>query len=328
LTISQGELIMALRTTTNSILASSSGSKDNRPTLKEILLDFKVDKAHPQNVHKVRLIGEPIVYLEYSAKKKDYDDLDEKGRPKEVNVPFPDAEFNNSFTRIGHDDSSQCDWAKAGYISSKKYAQNCIERYPDGTFAIKILNKGATVFKPLAQWENGQVQENVESGDKNTVFLGGKIAPMVKVTADYAESKPGKVEYTVNIPSKEYELTEDEIAALMALNPLTPEQIQDAREYYEAKRTQNPYLPPFEPFFVAGHNLFNIFKYTPVKTEARSSYGQQRSSAVVEIDNDDLDLSAPAPTPATGKVGRPSKASQTATVFTDVVEDKEDDWDL
>jgi len=329
---------MAIRTTTNSILSSNTNSsnKANRLTLKEILLDFKVDPAHQQNIHKVRLIGEPIVYLEYSAKKKDYDNLDEKGRPTEISVPFPDADINNSFTRIGHDDPSQCDWAKEGYISSKKYAQNCVERYPDGTFAVKILNKGATVFKPMAQWENGQIQENVESGESNTVFLGGRKAPMVKITAEYNGTKPGKVEYTVNIPSKEYELTDEEISELLSLNPQTPEQIAQAREEYNEKRKQNPYLPVFEDFFVGGHNLMNIFKYTPIKTEAKDSAGSTQSRAAVEtVDiDDDLSLST-TPEPVTPKVsstvkpgpGRP-KATPAATVFTEVAEDDEDSWDL
>jgi len=336
---------MATRTTTNSILSSNSGSNNlaNRPTLKEILLDFKVDAAHQQNIHKIRLVGEPIVYLEYSAKKKDFDNLDDKGRPTEISVPFPDSEINQSFTRIGHDDPSQCEWAKAGYISSKKYAQNCIERYADGTFAVKIINKGATVFKPMAQWENGQLQENVESGESNTVFLGGRKAPMVKVTADYAPTKPGKVEYTVNIPSKEYELTEDEIKTLMALNPQTSEQLKEAREDYEVKRSKNPYLPLFEDFFVGGHNLLNIFKYTPPKTgtSGTSNSGQSRTEtsnvATITVDNDDdLTLSATANTthepvsePTTSHRGRPKTVSAaTATVFEDIVEDEKDEWEL
>ena len=327
---------MALRTNTHSILSANSASSNkdgSRTTLKEILLDFKVDATHQQNVHKVRMVGEPIVYLAYSAKKKDYDNLDEKGRPKEINVPFPDADFNSSFTRIGNDDVSQCDWAKLGYISNKKYAQNCIERYPDGTFAVKILNKGATVFKPMAQWENSQVQSNVVEGEKEVVFLGGRSAPFVWITADFAPSKPGSVEYTVNVKNKNADLTEDEIDALLALSQQTPEQIKEARDVYEERRALNPYLPEFEDFFVGGHNILNIFKYTPIRTEARSNTAptptsipvSAPTSVSVPVDEDeDLELAPVAP----AKQPKQSKTPVAAAVFADAADEEEDDWGI
>ena len=160
---------------------------------------------------------------------------------------------------------------------------------------------------------------------------------MVKITADYAPTKPGKVEYTVNIPSKEYELTDDEITALLNLSVQTPEQLAESRADYEAKRAQNPYLPVFEDYFVSGHNLLNIFKYTPEKRTGNTSMSNQTSSVVVvENENDDdLSLTAPAQereiapnVQPSGKLGRPKASVAPVAVFESTTEDDVDEWGL
>lgn len=311
---------MATRQTNEQILSSNS----NGGSLSDLLVALKPGPNEKDKVAvRLRMIGEPIVYWEYNARIRDYDTVDDKGRPTQKDVPFPDATKRKSLTRIGHDDPEKCEWKKMGYIGSKKYAQNCIMRHEDGTWSIKILNKGATVFKPMAEWENGRVTEKFEDGIENlTTFLGGLTAPEVRVIAHRDSKAPGRVRYEVNILTRETTLTEEEIKALGEIYSPNAEEMAKCRKAYEERKASDRRLPDFEEFFEQGHNLQNIFKYTPPILDDEPAQAQTTSTATVHV---------PDETESQEEAAESTDASSTqamASVFSNLGEEEPDDWEL
>jgi hypothetical protein len=288
---------MAQRMNNSNILANNN---NNGLTFRDIILDTKPDPRTGKTSKKVRLIGEPIGYMEYSARTKDATDLNEKGYPKIKAKDFPDKDQRKALTRIGNDDPEKCYWAKNGYIGSRKFAQNCLERLEDGTYSVRILNKGATVFKPLAEWQSGKLEEKLEDdSDDICTFLGGRIAPEARVTCHMDPKAPGGVRYEVNILSKNKELTEEEIEALKAAGCPSDEDLKKYRKEYEERMEGDPYLPPFEDFFEYGHNLRNIFKYTPPAIDSDDDEDDKPASKTpkaksAHVDDDEED-EAPRP---------------------------------
>lgn len=332
---------MAMKATNQKILA---GGGNNNLSFKDIIVDLKPDSRTGKTTRKLRLIGEPIIYMEYSARTRDTKNLDDKGRPTIKVLPFPDADLKKSITRIGHDDPEQCYWAQNGYIGSKKYAQNCLERQEDSTFLVKILNKGATVFKPLAEHENGSLQEREEDGVEDAcTFLGGRTAHDIRVTCHKDSQAPGGVKYEVHVGKKQSIITDEEIQALAESYTPSAEEMKQYRAEYEERMSDDPRLPEFEDFFEYGHNLRAIFKYTPPadsepssansnddeeeERPAKTKASTKASAKAIVVEDEDEDSDA---TAKSGAKSSPQSAPKTNNVFSNLnsAEDDDDNWDL
>ncbi len=319
---------MLKRVSTSSMMNIKAPSSGNSfPKLSDILVNLSV-KNNPVVERKLKLVGDPIGFLEYTDKVYV---PGEKG--KTVRVPFPDADLNKSFNRIGHDDPSLCPWKKAGYISTLQFAQNCLEQQEDGTWVPKILKKGKSIFQELAKWQSGRLKD-LEDLDEDEIenfitHLGTRRSFPVRIIAK-ATGKEGplSVEYEVSVASKELKLTDEMIESLRKAGEPNLDKLNAERKAYETDRKTDPSMPPWEDFFVYGYDLEKIFKHTPIKS-AQASEEAETSTYVVKpakeeavvaepvvvVVEDELDFSAPA---------KKAAAKKPPVV---VVEDDDDDED-
>ena len=181
----QLEKIMIKRVSASQMVAqqaASSAPRNSFPRLQDILVNLSV-KDSPKVVRRLKLIGDPYMFIEYTDKVYvPNPGNDPSLRGKTMKVPFPDAHLNKSFNRIGNDDVTQCPWKKMGYIGNVQYAQNVIEKQEDGTWEVKILKKGKSIFNRIAEQtiQNYEDQEN-EDGDGR--HYGTRNSPCVKITA-------------------------------------------------------------------------------------------------------------------------------------------------
>jgi len=264
------------------------------PKLKDILVDLSV-KNSPKVVRKLRLVGPAMEFSEIQDKKRI------QGGKGTERVPFPDAHKNSSPTRIGHDDPSKCPWREMGYIPSRRFAQRCLEEQEDGTWVHKILVKGPAVFDFFFDWEEGRRTE----GDPDIpCFLGGDVAPPVKIQAILDQSKLGDVDYKVFDVPKDMPLTEELINLLRKVNEPSADDMNAFRNDYMSDYENDPSMPEWRDYFEYGHDIRRIFKFTPpiedapedasedsVENEKVSSNTQSESvSASSESVDTDLDL--------------------------------------
>jgi len=243
---------------------------------------ISVSKENPEVTRKLRLIGLPYNFLEYSARKRNPDDP-----TKPFDVPFPDAEDNKNYTRIGHDDPDQCPWRRLGYLAAKKSAVRVLEEQPDKTWKPKILCKGPTIFNEFAKWQANRELANEDKEDGETdlnVFLGGDKAPIVQIKATRNTDKPGGVEYFVAINPKESALTEAMIASLKSSYEPKADKLNALRAEYEEARENDPSMPEWRDYFEYGFDIDNIFKHTPLIEKLNDSS---------DTDSPELDLSEP-----------------------------------
>jgi hypothetical protein len=267
----------------------NSSEYSDLPKLGDILVNLSV-KNSPKVVRTLRLVGMPIDFWEYNAKKRVFGKKGEKvmcedGKVRDAGgsyeMPFPDADKNNKITRIGLSDSEgnkskECLWYKAGYIGSKKYAIRCLEKQDDGTWVPKILCKGPSIFDEFSKWElsrHTDRDEALASGETFdfSTFLGGDKAPTVKVQAVADSSKLGGVGYTVLIGSKDVELKEDLINLLRAVREPSADELNNLRSEYNADREENDSMPEWRDYYEYSFDLNRIFKYTPPVGESTSS---------------------------------------------------------
>jgi hypothetical protein len=321
---------MLKRVSTSSMMNIKAPSTGNSfPKLSDILVNLSV-KNNPVVERKLKLVGDPIGFLEYTDKVYV---PGEKG--KTVRVPFPDAELNKSFNRIGHDDPSQCPWKKAGYISTLQFAQNCLEQQEDGTWVPKILKKGKSIFQELAKWQSGRLKD-LEDLDEDEVdsfitHLGTRRSFPVRIIAK-ATGKEGplSVEYEVSVASKELKMTDEMVESLRKAGEPDPDHLAAERKSYEADRKSDTSMPPWEDFFAYGYDLQKIFKHTPVKS-AQVAVESETSTYVVKAPKEEvvevvpvveieeeLDFSAPA---------KKAAAKKPPVVIVEDDDDEEDDVD-
>lgn len=245
------------RTTYKSIISNNSNKNYQAlPKLADILVNLSV-KSTPKVTRKLRLIGVPIEFVEYSDKKRV---TGEKG--KTVQVPFPDVNLNSNYSRIGHPDPSQCPWKSLGYVGARKFAQACLEEQTDGSWKPKILCKGPSIFNEFAKWELGRAEENDNS---ISLHLGGLDAPTVKIQATFDNSKLGDVDYKVFVSSKDMNLSENYINELRSIREPSADELSALRQEYEDDQREYTDLPEWQDFFEYGYDLRRIFKFTPLK---------------------------------------------------------------
>jgi hypothetical protein len=285
------------RVTYKSATERKSSQYQDLPKLKDILVDLKVTKENPKVVRKLRLIGTAMQFIEYTAKMR-IDKDKQVGAKYFEEVPFPDAEENKSYSRIGHDNPSQCPWKKMGYIGTKKYAVKVLEEQEDGKTQIpKILCKGPSVFNEFFNWELGRAEENEDNDTQLSTSLGGKIAPQVKITATYVPDKLGNVEYKVHVSSKDMEITEDFVNILRAVREPSADELNRLRAEYMEESEEDPSLPEWHDWYEFSHDIRRIFQYTPPKNEATDSSSDieeeeeidEKSSQEEDIDIENLD---------------------------------------
>jgi hypothetical protein len=261
---------MLKRMSTNALLNMKSPTfgGSSFPKLGEILVNLSTKEGAVER--KLKLVGDPIAFLEYTDKVYV---PGQKGKTQRV--PFPDADLNKGFTRIGHEDPAQCPWKAAGYIPTVKFAQNVLEQQVDGAWVPKILKAGKSIFLEFAKWQSGRVNE-LEDLDEDEVdgfitHLGTRRSMMVRVKAiPTGKEPPQSVEYTVTVGSKEIKVTDEMIETLKAAGEPDPKVLEEERNNYNADRAEDPTMPVWEDFFTYGYDLKKIFKFQPIKTNEPS----------------------------------------------------------
>jgi len=253
---------------------NNKGKYADLPKLKDILVDLSVRNT-PKVVRKLRLIGEPMEFMEMQDKIRIPNSKETK------RVPFPDAHKNASPTRIGHDDPSMCPWRKMGYVGARRFAQRCLEEQEDGTWVHKILVKGPSVFDSFFDWELGRREEN--DPDIST-FLGGDNAPPVKIQAIEDKTKLGGVDYRVFVNPKDMELTEDHINLLRVVRVPSADELNSFRTDFNQAREEDPEMPEWRDYFEYGHDIRRIFKHTPPILDENSSKPETQSEQAEEED--------------------------------------------
>ena len=319
------------------------------PKLSEILVNLSVKDLQVGEEKKVRLrlIGDPISFIEYNDKKwiPNPNKLPElKGKTEKV--PFPDAALTKSITRIGHDDPEKCPWKAAGFIGSVKYAQNVLEFDPETkTWNPMILSKGASIFEEFVTYMNGQADFINDLGEAELeelrkegpiyTHLGVRQAPAVTIKAKKTGTRNNDVKYEVVIEPRGVKLTDEMIESLRAVGEPSAEDMAKERAAYAADQENDPSMPEWEDFFAYGYDLMKIYKHTPVKEEqAEAEPEKSTETSELSISQDENDDEAE-PVVAPVKPTKPAKPTAVAAVKETAIkeenpfaEDGEDDEDL
>lgn len=262
---------MLKRMSTNALLnmKSPSAGGNSFPKLGEILVNLSTKDGEVER--KLKLVGDPIAFLEYTDKVYV---PGQKGKTQRV--PFPDAELNKGFTRIGHEDPTKCPWKAAGYIPSMKFVQNVLEQQADGTWVPKVLKAGKSIFLEFAKWQSGRVKELADLDEDEVegfiTHLGTRRSMMVRVIATpTGKEPPQSVEYTVTVSSREVKVTDQMVESLKAAGEPKPEVLEQERDLYNTDRAEDPTMPAWEDFFTYGYDLKKIFKFQPIKVDAATA---------------------------------------------------------
>lgn len=298
---------------------AASAPRTNFPRFQDILVNLSV-KDSPKVVRRMRLIGDPISFIEYTDKVYVPNPTNDPAlRGKTQRVPFPDAELNKSFVRIGHDDPSQCPWKKMGYIGTTTYAQNVLEKQEDGSWEVKVLKKGKSIFGRIAE-QTIQNYEDEENEDGDGRHYGTRNAPCIKITATATGMPaPKSVEYTLYFEGKPTLITDEMVELLRKAGEPSAEDLTRERLNYEADLAEDPNMPEWEDFFAYGYPLTKLFKFSapknaeeevvsasykvspPVETPKAAS----KSAPVAADDDDEEEEFVPAPTPKKKPVAKP-----------------------
>ena len=265
-----GEYIMIRRVSPTRMMQSAAPAQRQQnsfPKLQDILVDLSV-KNTPKVIRKLKLIGDPYMFIEYTDKQYVPNPTNDPSlRGKTVAVPFPDAVLNKKFNRIGHDDPSQCPWKKMGYVGVTQYAQNVLEMQEDGSWEVKILKKGKSIFNKIAQ----DIAENyldATNDDGDGRHYGTRNAQCVRITATATGKQPPlSVEYSVAYDKKPTYIDDDMIELLRKAGEPTTEDLIKERKTYEYDAQEDPYMPAWEDFYSYGYPLNKIFKFDAIRSE-------------------------------------------------------------
>lgn len=289
---------MAKRVTADQILDKSSQQSGTRIDYKETMVQLKAEAG--QDVRTLRLIGFPLKYREHSPNKRGA----EKG--EWIKFPFPDADLNKSFSRICTENEAaygECPWCKMGYKTSTKFAQNVLERQSDGTSKVKILDKGATVFDRIAEFENNNKELNSDNGDNDLcTLLGAEIAHDIKVKVKSTSGGVVNVEYGVVVNPKVTKVTAAEIELIRAAGAPSAEE-------KEAIYADDPEMRDYPEWFLFGHDIAQMKRPQTIRTAQPATPKAEMSLSADDNDDDPFEApSAPVPTPAAKKPKAPAAA--------------------
>lgn len=269
-------------------------SSSDFPKLTDILVGLSVNKQTTSVTRKLRMIGYPIEFIEYNAKKYV---PGEKG--KKVDCPFPDADTNKRITRIGPADKSGI-WAELGYVGSRRFAQKCFELNEDKTWTHKILCKGPSVFEPMFNWEEAR---HTEEDPELSTFLGGENAPIVRIEATYNPDKMGNVDYKILIGSKDQPVTEDMINDMRLIREPSAEDLLAIQEEIEADRENDPTLAAWLPWYEYGHDIEKIFKTSVIESDKEESVNAEEEGMTVVDASEEVFTEVGAPSGETDEAG-------------------------
>lgn len=280
------------RTSAAQIIASASAkpqSGNNYPKWADMMVNLSV-KEQKKVVRKLKLVGEPYEFTEYVDKQYIPNPTNDPAlKGKTVRVPFPDADVKKSFTRIGNDDDPEnCPWKKLGYISTTQYAQNCFEKQDDGSWAVKILKKGKSIFRDIAKEQIDRLS-NEDLDEDDPKHFGTRNSPCVRITAEATGYEgPKSVEYKVGFDPKSTYITDEMIEQLRKVGEPSAEDLKKERDLYNRDRKSDPSLPEWEDFYFYGYPLHKIFKHTPIAgTETETAKAAPKH---VEEDEDETDV--------------------------------------
>lgn len=303
---------MTRRVSATKMVAQSTASSQPRnsfPRLQDILVNLSV-KDSPKIVRRLKLVGDPISFTEYTDKvyiPNPTNDAALKGKTQRV--PFPDADLNRSFVRIGHDDPKQCPWKKMGYVATTQYAQNVLEKQEDGSWEAKILKKGKSIFSRIAE-QTIQNYEDLENEEGDGRHYGTRNSPCVKITATATGNPPPlSVDYTLYFEGKPTYITDEMIELVRKAGEPSLEDLVAERVNYNNDREDDQKMPEWEDFFTYGYPLTKIFKFTvPKNADTEVVTASYKVSPPVEerkpyvkpapvVDEDDEEEFVPAPKP-------------------------------
>lgn len=307
----------------------------NRQSLKDSYVDLKVNKDSTEKEVRIRLIGLPFAFTQYTAKKYDAD-------KKRVDVDFPDKEEKTKWSRNwispgDHDDRYPEDpWAADGYIGSLRYAQNVLVRNDDDSFEVKILEKGKMLFDKFTDAEQMNIRRNEQRNKNYVTCLGGETTHDIVILAEFNPKKPLVPEMKIAVEPETSKITDEEIEALKAIGCPTEEELEElfARE---------PDLEQYPKWFWYGYQLPRIYKpdlYPDAggsTGRATTSRGELDMSGSTPDDDGDSQPAATrsARTPSSTKPAATKPAAQAATAVAETTEDEnafggddvmENDW--
>lgn len=256
------------RTSAAQIIASATAKPqggNNYPKWSDMMVNLSV-KEQKKVVRKLKLIGEPYEFTEYVDKQYVPNPTNDPAlKGKTVRVPFPDSDVKKSFTRIGNDDDPEnCPWKKLGYISTIQYAQNCFEKQDDGSWAVKILKKGKSIFRDIAKEQIDRLS-NEDLDEDDPKHFGTRNSPCVRITAEATGYEgPKSVEYKVGFDPKSTYITDEMLEQLRKVGEPSAEDLKKERDLYNRDRKSDPSMPEWEDFYFYGYPLHKIFKHTPI----------------------------------------------------------------
>jgi hypothetical protein len=256
------------RTSAAQIIASATAKPqggNNYPKWSDMMVNLSV-KEQKKVVRKLKLIGEPYEFTEYVDKQYVPNPTNDPAlKGKTVRVPFPDSDVKKSFTRIGNDDDPEnCPWKKLGYISTTQYAQNCFEKQDDGSWAVKILKKGKSIFRDIAKEQIDRLS-NEDLDEDDPKHFGTRNSPCVRITAEATGYEgPKSVEYKVGFDPKSTYITDEMLEQLRKVGEPSAEDLKKERDLYNRDRKSDPSMPEWEDFYFYGYPLHKIFKHTPI----------------------------------------------------------------
>lgn len=245
--------------------ATAKPQGNSYPKWSDMMVNLSV-KEQKRVTRKLKLVGDPYEFTEYVDKQYVPNPTNDPAlKGKTVRVPFPDADVKKSFTRIGNDeDPSNCPWKKLGYISTTQYAQNCLEKQDDGTWVVKVLKKGKSIFRDIAKEQINRFNDP-ELDDDDPKHFGIRTSPCVRITAEATGYEgPKSVEYSVGFDPKSTYITDDMIEMLRKVGEPSIEDLTEERSSYNRCRKSDLSMPEWEDFFLYGYPLHKIFKHTPI----------------------------------------------------------------
>lgn len=314
---------------TNQRIAQGQMGGKNRNNLKDGYLDLRVSKDNTEKEVRIRLIGLPYAFTQHQAKQYSEE------IKKQVDVPFPDQDEKSKYTRNWLSPDTKDErypgenpWAAAGYQGSLRYAQNVLVRNDDGSFSVKILEKGKMLFDQFTDIEKMNMRRNEQRGKTNLVTcLGGEVTHDIFVLAQFNPKKPIVPDIKVSLETETCQITDEEIEALKKIGYPSEE---DLEELF----SREPELEELPRWFWYGYQLHRIYKPDLFPTEessgpAKTSRGELDMSDASN-DDDDEEETKPAArpvrsSPATATTVTKPATKTTATKSVAKAEEEEDE---
>jgi hypothetical protein len=246
--------------------------RSSLPKFTDILIDLKVKDEEKKVV--VRPIGFPYKYTQYSPFKpvtvKQADGSVKKDRaPQE----FADSDVVKGFYRRGVNDDqledyglTECPYAAGNYCGQDRWAQNVLEIFEDGTYAVKVLDGPKSLWEEFWKWQRSNRDRNIarNSPGKYVENLGAEKSHECEITASPSRRGAGKgADYIVAF-LEETTITDEQIEALERAGKPTDEELAQIRK----TNADRPSIMKAPDWMFYGYPLKKLFKPQLPRTEA------------------------------------------------------------